>query len=275
MTIVLKAGMVYNDIPYNLLRTVKMESRASITDVVGGVSTSNPERRLFYEFSKRVFDIVFSLLFLVLSAPIILICGLIMQLETPGPLFYLQKRVGLNGRIFHVVKLRSMPIDAENNGPMLSKNDNDGRVGRIGHFIRKSKIDELTQFVNVLIGQMSVVGPRPERPYFVNKFIREFPEFNLRHTVKPGITGLAQFKEMDAFQVANKLRLDLFYIEHRSFGFDMKIALHTFFYCMSSIFDAVRHFNSANGNGSMQNDFTPGENDDESETSFILTSSTH
>jgi len=261
--------MGYNDIPSNFLVGQEMESRAFIKDVIGFSAIRRRERNLLYKAVKRTVDILFSLFFLILSAPITIIAGLLMQAETPGPLFYLQKRVGLNGKIFHVVKLRSMPPDAENNGPMLSREDNDRRVGKIGRFIRKSKIDELPQFINVLIGQMSIVGPRPERPYFVNKFIREFPEFNLRHTVKPGITGLAQFKKVDAFQVQNKLRLDLFYIEHRSIGFDMKIIVHTFYFCLSNLLDALRHYHSNNGNTHIEKSSIPQNN--EAEQTHALT----
>lgn len=224
-----------------------MESRASIKFPFVGVTIKESKSLQIYEFFKRVFDIFFSLIFLLLGLPVVFLAAVLMQLECPGPVFYLQKRVGLNGRIFHLVKLRSMPTNAENGTPILSHEDKDRRIGRIGRFIRKSKIDELSQFINVLLGHMSVVGPRPERPYFVELFKKQFNEFDLRHTVKPGITGLAQFKRMDAFQAYNRLRLDLFYIEHRSFGFDMKIILHTAAFCMSSLYDAGVHFSSTNG----------------------------
>ena len=140
-----------------------------------------------------------------------------------------------------------MPPDAENNGPVLSREDGDVRIGQVGSFIRKAKIDELTQFVNVLLGHMSIVGPRPERPFFVKLFSAQYMEFDRRHLVKPGITGLAQFKKLDAFQAYNRLRLDLFYIEHRSFGFDMKIILHTAVHCIENLFEAREKFNSPNG----------------------------
>jgi len=115
---------------------------------------------------------------------------------------------------------------------------------------------------------MSIVGPRPERPYFVNKFIRKFPEFNMRHNVKPGITGLAQFKKVDAFQVQNKLRLDLFYIEHQSIGFDIKIILHTFYHCISNLIDAGKNFHS--NNGVSHHGQTSAEHPGESEQSHAL-----
>ena len=224
-----------------------MERNVSQILTVDGITDKVSLNRLFYEFSKRAFDILFSFAFLIISSPFILIAALMMQLECPGPVFYIQKRVGRSGKTFHLVKLRSMPPNAENNGPVLSREDGDGRVGRIGQFIRKSKIDELTQFINVLLGHMSVVGPRPERPFFVKLFSAQFPEFAKRHSVKPGITGLAQFKQLDAFQAYNRLRLDLFYIDHRSFGFDMKIIVHTAVFCIEHLFKAGGSFNSNNG----------------------------
>ncbi|MCD6216920.1 sugar transferase [bacterium] len=223
-----------------------MESRVSHKYELNGLPLQESPYKPFYEFSKRIFDFVFAVVFLILSSPFVLVAAILMQLESPGPVFYIQKRVGFNGKIFHLVKLRSMPPNAENNGPVLSREDGDGRIGQVGSFIRKAKIDELTQFVNVLLGHMSVVGPRPERPFFVKLFSAQYSEFDRRHTVKPGITGLAQFKKLDAFQAYNRLRLDLFYIEHRSFGFDMKIILHTAVHCIENLFEAREKFNSPN-----------------------------
>jgi len=209
--------------------------------------------RFGYETVKRLFDIAFSLVFIILGFAFILVCGLMMKLESRGRMFYQQKRVGKNGRIFTVLKLRSMPKDAEANGPVITTLDCDSRPGRIGRFIRKSKIDELPQFLNVLLGHMSVVGPRPERPYFVEKFSREFPNFNARHLVKPGITGLAQIKEKDSLQIRSKLRLDLYYISKRSFGFDMAILWSTIWFCFHYLFEGVGLIKgNPNGNGGPQ-----------------------
>ena len=206
-----------------------------------------------YEAAKRFFDIAFSLLFIILGLPFIILCGLLMQLESRGRMFYPQKRVGRNGRAFTVLKLRSMPNNAEANGPVITAADGDSRPGRIGRFIRRSKIDELPQFFNVLLGQMSVVGPRPERPYFVEKFSTEFPKFKYRHLVKPGITGLAQIKEKDSFQIRNKLRLDLYYISKRSFGFDAAILWSTIWFCFHYLFEGLGIIESnSNGNGGPQ-----------------------
>jgi lipopolysaccharide/colanic/teichoic acid biosynthesis glycosyltransferase len=203
-----------------------------------------------YEASKRIFDILFSIFFILLGLPFIIVCGLLMKLESPGPMFYAQKRVGKGGRTFTVYKLRSMPKNAEANGPVITYVDGDSRPGRIGVFIRKSKIDELPQFLNVLKGDMSVVGPRPERPYFVDKFSHELPDFSQRHLVKPGITGLAQIREMDSFKIRNKLHFDLFYISHRSFAFDMAVLWSTIWLCFHYLFIGMgfikNHSNSNN-----------------------------
>jgi lipopolysaccharide/colanic/teichoic acid biosynthesis glycosyltransferase len=190
-----------------------------------------------YEALKRLFDVAFSFLFIPLGLPFIIVCGLLMKLESPGRMFYIQKRVGKDDRVFKILKLRSMPNDAEANGPVLTASDGDSRPGHVGRFIRKSKIDELPQFFNVLIGQMSVVGPRPERPFFVEKFSKQYPKIHNRHLVKPGITGLAQIKEKDSLQIRSKLRYDLLYISKRSFGFDMAILWSTIWFCFHYLFE--------------------------------------
>jgi len=201
-------------------------------DVTYWKSGIRPNRQGFlYYLAKRGVDILFAVVFLVIGIPWLVVCGLLMQKEAPGPFFYRQKRVGKDGKIIIVYKLRSMPVDAEDDGPQLTPMDGDTRCGQIGRFIRKAKIDELPQFWNVLIGEISVVGPRPERPYFVQQFSEEFPLFPLRHLVKPGLTGLAQINEKDAFKMRDKLRYDLFYVRKYNFLLDMKILWHTAMYC--------------------------------------------
>jgi lipopolysaccharide/colanic/teichoic acid biosynthesis glycosyltransferase len=152
-----------------------------------------------------------------------------------------------------------MPKNAEANGPVITFVDGDSRPGRIGVFIRKSKIDELPQFLNVLRGDMSVVGPRPERPYFVDKFSSELPNFDQRHLVKPGITGLAQIREMDSFKIRSKLHFDLFYIEHRSFGFDMAVLWSTVWLCFHYLFIGMGLIKNHNNSNGMNNHDGPNE----------------
>jgi len=195
---------------------------------------------LGYRMAKRSIDIFFSLVFLIIGTPWLVVCGLLMKREAPGPFFYRQKRIGRNGRELFVYKLRSMPVDAEEDGPKLTPIDGDQRCGPVGRFIRKAKIDELPQFWNVLKGEFSVVGPRPERPFFVQQFSREFPLFNMRHLVKPGLTGLAQIKEKDSFNMHEKLRYDLFYVRKHCLVFDLLIIWHTALYCFRCLFTGFR-----------------------------------
>jgi lipopolysaccharide/colanic/teichoic acid biosynthesis glycosyltransferase len=200
-----------------------------------------PSRQGFlYYLGKRTVDVIFALVFLVIGIPWILVCGLLMKREAPGPFFYRQTRVGKDGKILTVYKLRSMPVDAERKGPQLTPIGGDMRVGPVGRFIRKAKIDELPQFWNVLIGEISVVGPRPERPYFVGKFAEEEPLFVLRHLVKPGLTGLAQVNEVDAFRMRHRLRYDLFYVKKYNFALDMMILWRTAMYCFRCLFTGFR-----------------------------------
>jgi Sugar transferases involved in lipopolysaccharide synthesis len=179
-----------------------------------------------YDTVKRVMDVVLSLLGLLISFPIIAVTMIAIRLETRGSVLYKQERVGKNGRLFIIYKLRSMFIDAEKNGEQWAKVD-DPRVTKVGKFIRKTRIDELPQFVNVLIGDMSMVGPRPERPYFVREFSRQIPDFTHRLVVKPGLSGLAQINGGYELTPVQKFRMDMFYIEKRCLLLDIKIILKT------------------------------------------------
>lgn len=172
---------------------------------------------------KRLADLVFSIFVLIFSAPLILLLSLIIKLESSGPILYRQKRVGLKGKTYEVYKFRSMLEDAEaQTGPILAR-QNDERVTRVGSFLRMSHLDELPQFLNVLKGEMSLVGPRPERPAFVKEFNREIRGYSRRFAVKPGITGLAQLYGRYETSANNKLKYDLAYINNWSLGLDLKI----------------------------------------------------
>jgi sugar transferase (PEP-CTERM system associated) len=178
---------------------------------------------------KRLADITISFLGLVMSSPISLLTALIIKLESPGPVFYFQDRVGEKEKLFKVIKFRSMRADAEKDGPVWA-NQNDSRVTRFGRFIRKARIDEIPQMWNVLKGEMSFVGPRPERPVFVEQLAAKIPYYSLRHNVKPGITGWAQIcypyaaSEEDALR---KLEYDLYYIKNVSLRMDLGIIFMT------------------------------------------------
>jgi sugar transferase (PEP-CTERM system associated) len=179
---------------------------------------------------KRLFDIVCALILLVLASPVILVTGLLILLESGGPILYLQERVGLNGRLFNVVKFRSMRTDAEKDGQPRWASAKDDRVTRVGRIIRKLRIDELPQLFSVLNGDMSLVGPRPERPYFVDKLTQEIPYFAVRQSVKPGVTGWAQVRYHYGASVedsAEKLQYDLYYVKNHTLFLDLVILFET------------------------------------------------
>jgi len=181
----------------------------------------------FQRVSKRIMDIAVSSLGLVLMLPVILICALIIRLTSKGPVFYSQARVGKDQVVFRLLKFRTMIQDAEKKtGPVLASN-NDPRITRIGNFLRITRLDELPQLFNVLKGEMSLVGPRPERPVFVKHFERQYSDYNYRHLVKPGITGLAQVAAKYTTSPGNKLKYELYYIRNYSLLMDFKIILQT------------------------------------------------
>ncbi|WP_081308685.1 exopolysaccharide biosynthesis polyprenyl glycosylphosphotransferase [Parageobacillus thermoglucosidasius] len=186
----------------------------------------------YYPYVKRFLDILLSLLALPIAIPIILIFAIIIKLETPGPAFFLQERVGLHGKYFKVIKLRSMGVNAEKNGAQWATK-NDPRVTKVGAFIRKTRIDELPQLFNVLKGDMSLIGPRPERPMFTAQFNKEIPGFIDRLQVKPGITGWAQVNGGYDITPREKLELDRYYINNISFWLDLKIILKTIKVCIT------------------------------------------
>jgi exopolysaccharide biosynthesis polyprenyl glycosylphosphotransferase len=178
---------------------------------------------------KRGVDIALSLIGLIVSAIPMAITALVVWFESGAPVLYRQQRVGQHGREFTLFKFRSMRVDAESAGPIWAR-ENDDRVTSVGRFIRTTRLDELPQLWNVLRGDMSFVGPRPERPYFVEQLSRDIPFYHERHSVKPGITGWAQVKYRYGASVEDameKLRYDLYYIKHLSLVFDLTIVADT------------------------------------------------
>ncbi|MCC2447156.1 sugar transferase [Bacillus cereus] len=175
---------------------------------------------------KRLFDIIFSIILLLLTIPIMLFFCIMITLETSGAPIYFQERLGINGKKFNVFKLRSMVKDAEINGPQWAK-EHDPRITKVGLFIRKTRIDELPQLLNILRGDMSFVGPRPEREFFYNEFDAYIPEFKERLIVKPGLTGWAQINGGYNLDPKEKLRLDMEYIEMKTFRMDIRILCKT------------------------------------------------
>ena len=185
--------------------------------------------QLASSISKRVFDVAVSLLLLALSFPVLVLFSILIKLESPGPIFYRQTRVGLYGQTFEVVKLRSMRQDAEKDGPKWAA-ENDPRVTRIGRIIRTVRIDEIPQAWSVLKGEMSFVGPRPERPQFVAQLEEMLPYYAERHMVKPGITGWAQINYpygASTEDARQKLEYDLYYAKNYSPFLDLLILLQT------------------------------------------------
>jgi sugar transferase (PEP-CTERM system associated) len=181
-------------------------------------------------FVKRMLDLSLSILGVALSAPLMALTAIAIRLDSAGPIVYSQARVGENGRVFNVYKFRSMRTDAERGGTPIWARDKDERVTRVGRFIRRTRLDELPQFWNVLRGDMSFVGPRPERPFFVEQLARQIPFYVQRHAVKPGLTGWAQVKYQYGSSIEDameKLRYDLYYIKHLSIVFDLTIVLDT------------------------------------------------
>lgn len=179
---------------------------------------------------KRIMDIFISLLILIFSSPILILTAIAIKIDSKGPVLFKQERLGQNGKPFNVLKFRSMIVDAEKySGPVWSQKD-DPRVTRMGKFVRRARIDEIPQMINVLKGEMSLVGPRPERAFFVEKLSQEIPYYKRRLKVRPGVTGWAQIKhkyDETIEDVKIKLRYDLFYIENMSIRMDFKILLRT------------------------------------------------
>ncbi len=210
-----------------LLSGLNLESVSGVPVLgVSRLPLDNPFNRML----KSLGDIVGGLAGLVLSAPVIAFFGLLVCLESPGPVFYFQRRLGRYGRHFSIIKIRSMRLDAEADGKVGWSRKEDPRRLRIGAFMRRWNIDELPQFWNVLRGDMSLVGPRPERPELIVDFKEAIPHYNARHNIKPGITGWAQVKGFRGdTDLRERIRCDLFYIEKWSPLMDLQILLMTLF----------------------------------------------
>jgi len=190
--------------------------------------SSTPAESPYYFVLKRAFDIVFSLTAIVVTGPLMLMFALLIKLTSRGPALFRQERVGLNGRRFTMYKLRTMRLSDKTDSDMRWTTADDDRRTKIGEFLRKTSLDELPQFFNVLRGDMSVVGPRPERPYFVSKFLREISHYNARHRLKVGITGWAQVNGWRGdTSITKRFEYDLYYLQNWSFWFDLQIVLMT------------------------------------------------
>ena len=180
----------------------------------------------YYDYIRRFIEFIFSFILLIFAIPICFFVCIAIFLELRINPFYTQKRVGLNGRVFKIYKLRSMYIDAEKDGPKWAR-ENDERITKVGRIIRKTRIDELPQLVNIIKGDMSFIGPRPERPELIEEFIKYIPDFNDRLLVKPGITGWAQVNGGYSLTPKEKLEFDKYYIQNRGFKLDLLILIKT------------------------------------------------
>mgnify|MGYP004504578303 FL=1 len=189
-----------------------------------------PLNNTFNAMVKRAMDIVGSIAGIIVTSPIMLLMCLLIKLTSPGPLIYKQERVGLHNQNFRMYKFRSMEVQPESEEKKAWTVKNDPRVTGIGKFMRHTSIDELPQLFNILKGDMSLVGPRPERPFFVEKFREEIPRYMVKHQVRPGLTGWAQVKGYRGdTSIRKRIECDLYYIENWSIGFDIKIIFLTFF----------------------------------------------
>lgn len=190
------------------------------------IDTTIVKGNWLFDLYQRVLDIIISLIGLIIGIPLMIIFGIFIKIEDKGPITYKQERLGKNGKVFYIYKLRSMRTDAEKFGAKWADKD-DPRITKIGKFIRKTRIDELPQLFNILNGDMSIIGPRPERPSFTIQFNKEIPGFINRLAVKPGLTGWAQVNGGYEITPEQKLKEDMYYIKNRSVSLDIKILLMT------------------------------------------------
>lgn len=197
--------------------------------------TTTPAESLDYALLKRAFDVCFSVAVLVLASPLYILIGLLIRLSSPGPIFFVQERVGLNGELFRMYKFRTMRMGPASESDTRWTTNGDQRRTKVGAFLRKTSLDELPQFVNVLKGDMSVVGPRPERPHFVHQFLQEVARYNHRHSLKVGITGWAQVNGWRGdTSIEKRVEYDLYYLQNWSFSFDLRIIGTTIFSALIS-----------------------------------------
>ena len=181
-----------------------------------------------YLFQKRIFDVGFSAVIVLVTLPITLLIALAIKLSSRGPIFFVQERVGLNGRVFRMFKFRTMKVGRPEEGDTRWTCEKDPRRTRVGSFLRKTNLDELPQFLNVVRGEMSIVGPRPERPFFVERFLKEFDRYNSRHLFKAGITGWAQVNGWRGdTSIAKRVEYDMYYLRNWSLTFDLQIITMT------------------------------------------------
>jgi lipopolysaccharide/colanic/teichoic acid biosynthesis glycosyltransferase len=227
---VLAAGARVSFVPSHLLSS---DSWLDYRDIDGILlaSLARPARRLGYELGKRMCDLALSVLLLLAGVPVVLSLMLLIKLDSPGPAFFCQERVGRNGRRFRMFKFRSMHTHAAAYD-FSPRQASDPRITRVGRLLRRTSLDELPQLVNVLKGDMALVGPRPEMPFIVEHYSERQ---RLRLQVNPGITGLWQLSGDRAFLIHENIEYDLYYIQHRNFFMDLAVLLHTAVFAMRGV----------------------------------------
>jgi len=219
-----------NDVAIDIVPDIYEILFTSTDSIVGDIPlihATGKQLRGYGQYPKRVFDLIMSVIFFILGAPIMLAAAIAIRLDDGGPIFYRQERVGKGGRLFQVIKFRTMALDAEKeSGPVLAEDD-DVRITRVGKVLRNFRIDEMPQFLNVMRGRMSFIGPRPERPFFSDQYMNEIKGYDERLRVLPGITGLAQINGGYATTPELKLKYDLMYVYHQSFLLDLQVIAET------------------------------------------------
>ncbi len=221
-----------------VMRQIRIYHVASLSESIAGrvsldhmaaIHVESLQPTPWFNPTKRAIDLIASILGGLILLPVGLIAALLIRLESKGPAIYRQRRTGINGREFTLLKFRSMRADAEAGGAQFTE-ENDPRITRLGRFMRKTRIDELPQLMNILKGEMSLVGPRPERPGFVEEYRKEIPHYQLRHSTRPGLTGWAQIETgyaSDTQGTVRKLERDLYYVKYRSISLDCFILYRT------------------------------------------------
>jgi exopolysaccharide biosynthesis polyprenyl glycosylphosphotransferase len=221
---------------------VKIKAIPTLYDILSGsvkmsslfdvplISIENKLTPIWQNVVKRIIDIVLSLFVLTILSPLLITCAILVRFSSKGPIFYFQERIGLQGKPFQIIKFRSMYTNSEDMGPQLSK-DNDPRITPWGRIMRKYRLDEFPQFYNVLIGEMSLVGPRPERQFYIDQIVERAPYYKQLHRVKPGITSWGMVKygyAENVDQMLERLKFDLIYLENISLLNDFKVIVYTF-----------------------------------------------
>ncbi|MBQ6444404.1 MAG: undecaprenyl-phosphate glucose phosphotransferase [Methanosphaera sp.] len=217
------------DIVPDYYQYVSSNFNVELIDDIPLISVRNlPLDITFNRYIKRIFDVVFVIVVSIIISPLLILVAIGVKITSPGPVIYKQERVGENGRVFMIYKFRSMTIENEYIDDQKWTQKNDPRVTKFGKFIRKTSIDELPQFYNILKGDMSLIGPRPERPYFVRKFRESVPKYMIKHHVRPGMAGWAQINGYRGnTSIVERIKYDIFYVENWSIWLDIKIFLRT------------------------------------------------